>query len=214
MLAALLPASVACVETDVDELGAELLGAEADRVARAAEERRREFATGRACARRALSRFGVRPAPLLAGPQGEPLWPGGFVGSITHCNRYRAAAVADARHVRALGIDAEPHEALPPEILACVAGLEERAWLVRAPAGTHWDRLLFSAKESVYKAWFPLGQGWLDFADAHVEVDIAADRFYARLARPLQAHGLNLPGFHGRFAIHDGRILTAIALEA
>ena len=28
-----------------------------------------------------------------------------------------------------------------------------------------WDRLTFSAKESVYKAWFPTYGKWLDFTD-------------------------------------------------
>lgn len=212
MFADLLPASVVCIETDGDNPGAEPMGAEADLVARAPESRRREFGTARACARRALARFGVAPAPLLAGPHREPLWPAGFTGSITHCDAYRAAAVARCRDVRTLGIDAEPHDALPGDVLALVARPEERRWLAQAPAGTHWDRLLFSAKESVYKAWFPLGRGWLGFEDASVEIDVARGTFQARLL-PARRDGRVPDGFVGRFSVRDDRILTAIALE-
>ena len=45
----------------------------------------------------------------------------------------------------------------------------------------HWDRLLFSAKESVYKAWFPLARRWLGFEDAVVMIDPSAGTFQARL---------------------------------
>jgi 4'-phosphopantetheinyl transferase EntD len=41
--------------------------------------------------------------------------------------------------------------------IVAVAGEQERLRRLKAAApGTCWDRLLFSAKESVYKAWFPL----------------------------------------------------------
>lgn len=75
--------------------------------------RQREFATARSCARTALARLGVPPVPVLASPRGAPRWPAGVVGSITHCDGYRAAAVAYTRDVVSLGIDAEPDEPLP-----------------------------------------------------------------------------------------------------
>ena len=50
----------------------------------------------RACAREALAQLGAAPAPILPGRRGEPLWPAGVVGSITHCAGYRAGAVARA----------------------------------------------------------------------------------------------------------------------
>jgi 4'-phosphopantetheinyl transferase EntD len=47
--------------------------------------------------------------------------------------------------------------------------------------GVHWDRLLFSAKESVYKAWFPLAKRWLGFEEAVVTVDASTETFVAQL---------------------------------
>ena len=103
-------------------------------VARAVDRRRAEFTTVRTCARIALGRLGLPPAPLLTGSKREPLWPAGVVGSITHCDGYRAAAVARASEVAAIGIDAEPHDPLPDGILDRVTLPAERAHLAR-PAG-------------------------------------------------------------------------------
>ena len=63
--------------------------------------------TGRALARQALAAIGIAPVPIPSGPQGEPRWPSGIVGSITHCAGYRACAVGHADSFAALGIDAE-----------------------------------------------------------------------------------------------------------
>lgn len=96
---------------------------------------------------------------------------------MTHCAGYRAAAAARARDVVTIGIDAEPHAVLPDGVLDVVALPEERAWiyeLARSAEEVHRDRLLFSAKESVYKAWFPLTGRWLGFEDAELVVTAVA----------------------------------------
>jgi 4'-phosphopantetheinyl transferase EntD len=85
--------------------------------------------------------------------------------------------------------------------------------LLAAAPGVSWDRLLFSAKESVYKAWFPLTRRWLDFSEASVTVDADAETFAARLLVPAtRPDGRPLTGFTGRWLARDGLLLTAIAL--
>ncbi|GGV06898.1 hypothetical protein GCM10010275_53570 [Streptomyces litmocidini] len=140
-------------------------------MARAAPGRRREFATARLCAHRALAGLGVAAAPLLRGRRGAPAWPAGTVGSITHCAGYRGAAVASAAGFLGLGIDAEPHAPLPSGVREEVVFGPERARLRELAArrpDIAWDRLLFSAKESVYKAWSGYGGAWLGFEEAEV----------------------------------------------
>ncbi len=124
----------------------------------AVPKRRRQFALTRSCARRALHALGAPPAPILPGPHGAPQWPVGIVGSMTHRQGYCAAALARGTDLLSLGIDAEPNEPLPPAVLNTFALPAERDSLRPCPhhSGVHHDRLLFSAKESVYKAWFPL----------------------------------------------------------
>jgi 4'-phosphopantetheinyl transferase EntD len=212
----ILPAATAVAEARGDDDAGVLFPAEQALVARAVEKRRREFATGRDCAHRALAQLGTEPGPILSGERGEPVWPAGVVGAITHCRGYRGAAVARAAELAALGIDAEPHEPLPQGLIADVARPEELpglAALARAEPALAWDRLLFSAKESVYKAWFPLTGRWLGFEDAALELDPAERSFRARLLVPGPVlAGTELRAFEGRWLVEDGLVLTAVAV--
>lgn len=216
MIEELLPECVVAVETRGDHVDAELFPEEAALIERAVEKRRREFTTARICARAALRELGFPAVSIPTGERGEPLWPKGVVGSITHCEGYRACALARSSEILTVGIDAERNAALPDGLLGDIARPEELPWLRRLESETtevHWDRLLFSAKESVYKAWFPLAKRWLGFEDAVITVDPGAGSFTARLLvsgppmadRPLQ-------GFSGRWMVRDGIVLTAIAV--
>lgn len=211
-----MPEAVVTVETRADLTEVILLPAEEAIIERAVEKRRREFATVRACAREALAKLGLPPTPVISGARGEPLWPSGVVGSITHCDDYRACAVARSTDIASMGIDAEPHAALPEGLLSDIAGTQELSWLSKrrqTEPDIHWDRLLFSAKESVYKAWFPVAKRWLGFNDVVVTVDIATKTFVAQLlvAHPVPRGRL---AFSGRWLVADGLVLTAIAATA
>jgi 4'-phosphopantetheinyl transferase EntD len=225
VLEEILPATVASAETFTDPSNDALFPQEAEIVEQASDKRRREFTAGRECARIALGKLGVAPAPILIGERGAPQWPPGIVGSITHCDGYRAAAVAHASDVVAIGLDAEPDAPLPRGVLDVISLPAERVRLaaLAAQPPVCWDRLLFSAKESVYKAWFPLTGRWLGFE--HADVTITPDgTFTARLlteptelpelAEPAELAGAQPPpaSFAGRWLAGGGLILTAIAV--
>lgn len=218
MIEEILPDSVAVAASRDDILDAPLFPEEEAAVGPAVEKRRREFTTARACARTALSQLGVPPQPIPTGARGAPQWPAGIVGSITHCDGYRACAVARATDLASVGIDAERNEPLPDGLLGDIALPEERdslRGLMREPQEVHWDRLLFSMKEAVYKAWFPLAERWLGFEDATIEIDPVGSSFSARLLVPGPLlGGVELRGFSGRWFARDELILTAIALSA
>ena len=220
MIALIVPTWVEVVDATGPLPGEALLPEEEVLVARAVGKRRAEFTTVRTCARIALGRLGLPPAPLLSGAKREPLWPDGVVGSITHCDGYRAAAVALATRVAAIGIDAEPHDPLPAGILDRVTLPAEQAHLRDLPSGVYWDRLLFSAKESVYKAWFPLARRWLGFDEAALlfspdpdpergtfTADLLVDESPVVAGRPVRT-------LHGRYAVSGGLLGTAITLAA
>lgn len=217
MLERILPESAAVVATR-EELDGVLYPEEESVVGRAVEKRRREFTTARACAREALVQLGRSHQAILSGPKGEPLWPAGIVGSITHCEGYRACALAHAGDLVTVGVDAEPNQPLPDGLLADIALPEEREWLrylARQSAEAHWDRLLFSIKESIYKAWFPLAERWLGFEDAVVAIDHGRQSFSAHLLVPGPLlGGRELRGFRGSWLVEDGLVLSAIALAA
>lgn len=224
MIEELLPGSVVAVEAYGAEAAvddAPLYPEERAVVARAVAKRRREFTAVRVCARRAMEKLGVAPAPILPGTRGAPGWPEGLLGSMTHCTGYCAAALVRAGDLASLGIDAEPHEALPEGVLDAVAAPGERERvraLSAAHPAVHWDRLLFSAKESVYKAWFPLTGRWLDFLEADVEIRPAAGSatsggFRASLLvdGPL-VDGRVVRAFDGRWTVGRGLLATAVTV--
>ena len=199
MIQALVPAS-ACVEMFSDAPESTMHPLEAAAIAGAVTERRREFGTVRYCARNALVRLGVAAGPILPDADGAPRWPAGVVGSMTHCAGYRAAAVARAGELRSVGIDAEPHAPLPGDVHDLVLRADDRA---PAEPGLHWDRILFCAKEAVYKAWFPLTRRWLEFADVAVSLD-RDGTFRAAVGRE---------HFGGRWAVGHGLVVAATAVR-
>lgn len=182
-IARILPPQVTSAERREDQ-PTPLFADESAFIRGAVRERRLEFTTARLCARTALRGLGLEPVPLVPGPDRVPPWPPGVVGSITHCAGYRAAAAARESDIAALGIDAEPHAALPPDVLESVAVGREPdllRTLADARPAYAWDRVLFSAKESVFKAWYPLTRTWLDFTDCELHIDPEAQAFTADL---------------------------------
>jgi len=218
VLEEILPGGVAVASSREDILDEPLYPEEATVVEHAVEKRRLEFTTARACARTALGKLGIAPQSIPTGDRGAPLWPAGVVGSITHCDGYRACAVARTADLASLGIDADRNEPLPPNLLGDIALPGEREalrQLAREPSTVHWDRLLFSIKEAVYKAWFPLAERWLGFEDATVAIDRQSCTFSARLLVPGPRLGnAELQGFSGRWLAREGLVMAAIAQHA
>jgi 4'-phosphopantetheinyl transferase EntD len=218
----ILPTGVAFAELFEDPPGLVPHPQEESLIARAVDKRRREFTSARHCARVALDKLGMDPAPILKGERGVPLFPRGVVGSLTHCDGYRGAVLAHSMQVRSVGIDAEPHGPLPDGVLDAVSLPEERSAIAAAAAGVvHWDRILFSAKEATYKAWFPVTGRWLGFEDAHITFTLsesaegaAAGTFHSKLLVPGEAaSGPPLSSFDGRWMVADGLVITAITVQ-
>ena len=138
-----------------------------------------------------------------------PLWPAGITGSMTHTEGFRAAVVAPTTSVRSMGLDAEPAEALPREVIGSVARRGELAQLerLRSNGVDCADRLLFCAKEATYKAWFPMTHRWLGFEDA--EIDLREDGTFISylLIRPTP-----VPFITGRWVVRDGYVIAATAV--
>ncbi|MCZ0970537.1 4'-phosphopantetheinyl transferase family protein [Streptomyces noursei] len=217
MIEKLLPAPIATAESFGDDPLSEMFPEEFALVAEAVPQRQREFGTVRNCARRALAAFGIAPAPVLPGERRAPIWPIGIVGAMTHCTGYRGAAVARATDVRSVGVDAEPHARIEdPGVLELVTLPDERAQLSQLAAHQPeicWDRLIFSAKESVYKAWFPLTGRWLGFEDAHLTLDPTDATFTARFLVPGPVvEGRELTEFTGRWLIGSQLVMTAVTV--
>lgn len=210
MIPTLLPATAVAADAYEREWETELLQPEQAAVAFAVEHRRREFAAGRGCARRALAALGWPSFPLLVGERREPVWPPDVVGSITHSAGYCAAAVARTTDLESLGIDAERNVAISSDVLSRICSSEE----VEAIPAQGFDpgTLIFSAKEATYKAWYQLTARWLDYLDALVSVDVERRMFRIRACTPLADAHL-LEQFRGQFGYTREHVFTAVTVE-
>jgi 4'-phosphopantetheinyl transferase EntD len=211
LLSTILPEVCHCVEVPGHTGDALLLAGEAVYVHKAVAKRKAEFASGRACARRALAKLGLPPRAILQGSNREPLWPVGVVGSITHCEGYAGVAVARKEVVRGIGVDAEIHKGLPSDVLKLVASESEFDHMAALPNSLCWDCLLFSAKEAFFKAWFPITRHWLDFNDVQITFLPERSAFVARVVtQQYAAPEIGPVCLEGRYTVRGNLLLTAV----
>jgi 4'-phosphopantetheinyl transferase EntD len=183
-------------------------------VALAVEKRKNEYLAGRHCARLGLARMGVHDFLLRAGPDRAPLWPPGIVGSITHTGAqedgFCGVVLARTQELLSVGVDAELAAPLPGELWTMVLTPRERALAQVQPAPERGllATLYFSAKESVYKALYPLERRFIDFQEVELEMSPSQNRFQARL-RLSAVEERVVPG---RFLHAPGLILTGVAV--
>ena len=142
---------------------------------------RRASGAARIVARQLLTQLGYANCALPKGPAGAPVWPAGIVGSLAHDSRVAVAAVGMRADVGALGIDVEPAECLPSELLDLVATPQER---LNLGDDVYRGRLLFVAKEAVYKAVHPLDQTFLEHHD--VEINLSERTAVVRSGRVVE----------------------------
>ena len=154
-----------------------LLREEARAFKRSAVRVRRASGAG-IVARALLHRLGHEMTALPKSFGGAPIWPKGVLGSLAHDSRVAVAAVGTSENLEGVGIDVEPAELLPADLLHLVTTPRERA---RIESDPYRGRLFFVAKEAAYKAVYPLDQVWLGHHD--VEVDLANQQATVRNGR-------------------------------
>ncbi|WJY68278.1 4'-phosphopantetheinyl transferase family protein [Corynebacterium auris] len=176
-------------------------------VSQAVDLRKGEFGDARWCAHQALRELGVDTGEaILRGERGMPLWPQGYIGSLTHTEGFRAAVAASTRHVVSIGLDAEPAKPLPEEVVGEIANARERVRIDRLrDCGMDWaDRLTFCAKEATYKCWFPMTRRWLGFTEAEMDIRVDGTFLAYLLARPTP-----VPFFEGRWEKRGGYLIAS-----
>jgi 4'-phosphopantetheinyl transferase EntD len=176
-------------------------------VAGAVQKRGKEFATGRLLARRLLAKLGHADFELLRDSDRVPIWPEDVVGSISHKEDLCIVAVASARDRMGLGLDIEPDQPVKPGLERLVCRPRERDWVQAADPLEQGCRCraVFSAKEAVYKAFFPRVRQVWSFQDVELEIELDRNRFRAQL--PTSADRSQVDG---RIIRRDGWILSAV----
>ncbi len=178
-------------------------------------ERMREFAAGRRCAAQALADAGARCVDVEVGAHREPLWPRGYVGSITHAPMFAFAAVARRGDVASIGVDSEP--VLDEASLDAVASLTFGPGERRLVAGRRdLATAVFSAKESLFKALYPLVRVAFDFIDATAaSLDLRAGQGICVLSleRDLAAGFSRGRTFAIRIALTDEHVHSCVEVD-
>jgi 4'-phosphopantetheinyl transferase EntD len=209
---------VASVEVDLyrDAIG-ELTDGESLALPRAHPDRLLEYRAGRHCAREALARFGVRGVSILRNEDRSPVWPAGFVGSITHSRSHGrgwcAAAVIRTSAALGIGIDAELDAPLERKLWDRVLLAPEQEWLEGRSESERGflGKLIFSAKEATYKCQYAVTKAFLEFADVRVTLALESGSFRAELTRAVPPFDAGF-AFDGRYARKNGLVATGVLL--
>lgn len=215
MFRQLLPSDVVVSVASPEMWSTPLHPLEEPYVRRAVSKRRREFSAGRACAREALKTFGIDDFPVIPTPERFPDWPPGIIGSITHTANYCAAAVCRRGRIISLGIDVEGATELAFDIVPLVLGEHERARLeaIDPSARALQIKILFSAKESIYKAYYPTTRVVLDFHDVDLILLPGTRRFVGRLVNDDAPSLDGKREFHGRYGWKNEHVFTSVVVE-
>jgi enterobactin synthetase component D len=178
------PATVSFQALGADEPAVPVHPAELDAYPRACDRRKQEFLLGRAAAHLAIAALcGSSEEPIGRGSRGQPVWPPGLVGSISHTRGLALAAVARRQDCRGLGVDVERRDRrVTPDVVRLLANAAERAWVEAADPDLRL-KLLFSAKESVFKAPYPQAEVFLGYKDAELSWDPEGEGFVATLLK-------------------------------
>jgi len=172
-----------------------------------------EFASGRACAKRALRELTGEPNMVVGvNEDRSPLWPTGFAGSITHTDRVCAAVTARKTEVAALGIDAERVDASAYDARDVFCTDAEMDLIASSSlyAKERLSALLFSAKESFFKCQFGLTRQWIDARQIAVTLDLSQGMFRIDVASHLI---VDLPPLRiARFIFREDHVITACSM--
>lgn len=144
-------------------------------ITQAVAKRQQEFRAGRHCAHQAMTQLGIQPQPILRDAQRAPVWPEGLLGSISHCRDFCLAACATDVRLKGLGVDVEPLEPLKHGTRRYIQTDAETAFMQEQPQLP--ARLIFSAKESLYKCYHPLVRTFFGFHSVELEVDTGNQKF-------------------------------------
>lgn len=177
-------------------------------VKKAVKKRQQEFRAGRKAARDAMAKLGCPPTTIPVGFRREPIWPSDVMGSISHDAELAIAIVGFAANYRGLGIDIEEDADLDKDLWGVLFTPSELEWLycLSAKDRPRLARILFSAKESVYKYQFPKTREIPDFTELELRLNTKLCLFDGKFLTN-KFHQMVGP-IQGRWMHGDGHVLT------
>lgn len=195
---------------NIGEVGDALSEEEEAYIARAADKRQKEFSAGRSAAKAILRDYGVKCASIPASSGRYPLWPPGFVGSISHTESHVLVAVGASDDYCGLGVDIEKINSVEADLYESLFTHAEREFLQKSD-DVNIATTLFSCKESVYKAVFPMCHEFLEFTD--VEIELTERQYSARCVSAKESAELIQKG-RGLIDSTAGNMATIFLIQA
>jgi 4'-phosphopantetheinyl transferase EntD len=214
----LLPAGVESAEGHPQSLSAQavLYAEEQAAIARAVPTRREQYGATRLLARQLFARLGLPPQAVVNRADRSPIWPSGYLGTITHTQAWCGVALAKETCVAGVGIDAESDVPLETGVARRV--LSAREWEAMVASGHEPEKiaaLWFSAKESVYKCVHPQVQRFIGFSEVELCVDWQRNEFVVtEVSAELDSHRALLTALRGRFSNVAGLWVTAATVPS
>ena len=212
LLKSMLPHDVAFAAGAIEHVGFDLFDVEAAALSGAVAKRQREFIAGRAYARAALAALACPPQPIPAAADRRPIWPRGFVGSISHCDHLCAAIVGRSAAYLGLGIDIDDDTPLEDALRDIICRHDERQRIADTGLSVDAAKLLFVVKEAVFKAYYPATSAFLDFHEVSVELDKRSRSFKATLVAAEKPSLADSRCFLGRVGRVEGHLIAVVTI--
>ncbi len=136
------------------------------------EKRLQDFATGRYCAHQCLTRVGINQ-PVLSGASGNPIWPEGILGSISHSEYLTGAIISNSTDYLSLGLDIETIGRVEHDLWFLFFTQSEIRQLESFSLKKQYEMstVFFSVKEAYYKMQYPITRTFMDFHECEIQSD-------------------------------------------
>ena len=148
----------------VSDYSHRLIGSEIAEAGRMKPLRKNAFSSGRYAVHLAQNELGLAPSEILAEGR-RPIWPSGQVGAITHSNDFAAAIVSC--DLLSVGLDIERLGRIKEKLYHKFFTAAELTLISQMP-GSEVESILFSGKESVYKAIYFIVQRYVNFQEVEL----------------------------------------------
>lgn len=213
----LLPSTAVVVEASISAAQGDIFPEEMALLTRAVEKRRREFIAGRRCLRAAFSQLGLPERAILVGHMRCPEIPSGYSATITHSGDLCAAAAMPQGEFLAIGIDIESFAPLGSDLSSMIltpadSQMVEELATNSTLSAMHWAKLIFSAKEAFYKAYFQIVGEFLDFLEAEIKINPDQQSLELNLIAPPTHPKLKDQAFLGKYLLHNDYAYTAFCI--
>ncbi|MDM3869940.1 4'-phosphopantetheinyl transferase superfamily protein [Porticoccus sp. W117] len=184
------------------------------RVSKAVPKRQAEFLAGRYCAARALSALGSDNLNVQSGENRIPIWPQKTIGSISHTAGKAVAVAGWQRDYAGVGIDCETlvSDEVCERIYDTITTPEDSQLFDNGCWQKPWFfTLMFSAKESLFKALYPTVNKYFGFDKAQL-LEVTEEGFVIALRETLNSRWQKGQTFSGRYLSLDGYLVTLLML--